>query len=176
MKQTLGVLALAMTGVAPLPLAAYPDGAPWGSADPNGVQSCSSCHYDGESAYNSSAITLYGWPDNPTPGDVYELVLNVTKFDETVVGFLVEASAGVFEARVDANEVRGKEIRSTAPLGGEKSSEWILHWRAPDHAANAIAVDIAVDIAVNVANDDLSPFGDEIHFRTFDFKADKSAR
>ena len=146
---------------------ANPDGAPWGSAVPGAAEACVSCNFDHEPVAGSAAVALVGLPQNLAPGAVYDLVLAFSK-PAPAVGFSAAsimdgAPAGTFIASMDNLEAQGAEIRSAAPARVEDVAVWTMRWRAPD----AVAGDVAFYIAVNASNDDQSPFGDEIHLRSF---------
>ncbi|MEX6633812.1 choice-of-anchor V domain-containing protein [Hyphococcus lacteus] len=152
-----------------MPAAANPGGAPWGASDPQSIQNCHSCHFDGKPQMNSMAISLDGLPDRIDPGATYTLNLRFAKPAGTVAGFLASASAGRFSATDEALEVNSGQIRSTEPKAGTvpRHVKWQFEWKAPDNMGEVIIM-----IAVNAANDDQSSFGDEIHFRTFTAKSD----
>ena len=152
-------LSLMLAGAA----SANPNGAPWGSAKPGSGQDCASCHFDYDPAVDSELVALEGLPARIAAGGTYELVLRLVPSDAAIAGFMVSASGGVFESVGAGMETNGKEIRSTAPVPAEEGASWRLKWTAPD----ALAEEVFFYAAVNGANDDASPFGDIIHFRSF---------
>lgn len=161
MKGLAGLMAL-LIAVAPAPLSAFPDGAPWGSADPNSSENCASCHFDGEAVYESDLISMTGWEPLVVPGDQFELVLLFQNKPYAHVGMQIVATAGSFEAKQDGLEVNGTEIRSSKIRGGVGGwNEWRFTWNAPDKLDDTIKF----YIAINESNDDQSAFGDQIHFK-----------
>ncbi len=165
MKRLVGLIAL-FIGVAPAPLSAFPDGAPWGSADPEGAQSCASCHYAEDAVLNSDAILAGGGlPSEIERGKTYSLSLSLVHTDYATIGFLIAASHGTFlSANDDKIDVLDNMARSTKPKGaGNETIYWPLDWVAPlDLNAGEI---VTFNIAINASNDDASPFGDVIHYR-----------
>ena len=157
-----------------MPAAANPDGAPWGASDPQSIQNCHSCHFDGKPQMGSTAISLDGLPDRISTGATYTLDLHFAKPVGTVAGFLASASSGKFSAKGEGLEVNSGQIRSTEPRTGSSSKfvQWQFEWQAPDSAGPNRLGEVTIMIAINAANDDQSSFGDEIHFRTFTAKSD----
>jgi len=147
---------------------AYPDGAPWGAAHPTSGQSCAACHADYEPAYDSDAISIEGLPRTLAAGVTYPLVLRLAPSDAAIAGFLLSASSGVFATSSTGLEVNESEVRSTEPLAAEEGAAWRFEWIAPENVAEGVTF----YAAVNGANDDASPFGDIIHFRTFSIGVD----
>ena len=149
-----------------LPVAAHPDGAPWGSADPDTLHSCASCHFDQEPQGRSPALILAGLPEAAERGETYELTL---RFDAAAAeaGFLVSASVGAFEAIDDFLEAQGGEIRSVKPASGEGPVSWRFRWRLNDAEEDIVSF-LA---AANASNSDQSAFGDQVHFRKFEILA-----
>lgn len=146
---------------------AYPDGAPWGAADPDAAGNCTSCHFDHAPVRDSAALVLEGLPDTVSPGALYELVLKFDTGDRPAAGFQVvvrtgDEPAGAFAEPATALEVQGAAIRSTAPAKSDGIVSWPLRWRAPPVADSPFRF----LIAASAANEDGSPFGDMIHFRT----------
>lgn len=142
---------------------ANPNGAPWGAAKPGTGQDCASCHFDYDPAVDSELVTIDGLPERITSGATYDLVLRLASSDAAIAGFMVSASEGAFSGARDGIEANGKEIRSTAPVRAEEGASWRLKWTAPAD----LAEEVFFYAAVNGANDDASPFGDIIHFRSF---------
>lgn len=147
------------------PAFANPEGAPWGSSDPDTFQSCAACHFDNEPVGRSPAITVSGLPEYATAGADYELSLRFETAGAAQAGFLLSASSGAFEAVDEFLEARGAEIRSVKPKAPEDGAVvWIFRWRADEEAGG----DVMFKAAANGGDDDRSPFGDKIHFRKFD--------
>jgi hypothetical protein len=143
--------------------AANPNGAPWGSAKPGTAQGCASCHFDYDPALESELVAFDGLPQRLAPGAVYDLVLTLAPSDAAIAGFMASASAGSFSASGQGIEANGSEIRSIAPLPAGEGARWKMKWTAPAD----ISGEVYFYTAVNGANDDASPFGDIIHFRSF---------
>lgn len=146
-----------------VPALANPDGAPWGTVDPNASDNCNSCHFDSAARDNSSAVTLSGFPDHVLPKTTYDLTLSFESNQAVIAGFLLRASAGEFCCSDGAEAMEGR-VRSILPLSAKDGFTWKIKWRSPKHE---IESPIAINVAVNGANDDASPFGDHIHYRTF---------
>ena len=152
------------------PAAANPEGAPWGSAD--GAAACASCHFDGNAIDPSPMISLDGAPAAVSPGAVYDLILSFDKADAPVAGFLAAAFSGdETRRRVSCGrrrvggDARRRNSLSTAPFVGGGAAIWRFRWRAPVTSTDPIRL----HIAANAGNDDRSPFGDAVHFRTFEY-------
>ena len=113
-------------------------------------------------------LVIKGLPGWPEPGSIYELKINFEGLDTAIAGFQLIALAadrpvGTF-ASADANvEIIGTSIRSTVPIRSNEDFSWSLEWRAPDE----VAAPIIFYVAASAANDDGSPFGDTIHFRSY---------
>lgn len=152
-------LSLLLAGAA----SANPNGAPWGAAKQGSGQDCASCHFDYDPAVNSELLALDGLPARIATGATYDLVLRLAPSDAAIAGFMVSASEGAFHAARGGIEAKGREIRSTAPVPAEDGASWRFKWTAPDAPAD----EVFFYAAVNGANDDASPFGDIIHFRSF---------
>ncbi|MHA7873230.1 MAG: hypothetical protein ACX939_12850, partial [Hyphococcus sp.] len=75
--------------------------------------------------------------------------------------------AGAFQAGED-QEANSYEIRSVATMKNEGDAVWVVKWRAPQKLPEALTI----DVAVNAGNDDQSPFGDDIHYRSFTLEFD----
>lgn len=166
-----GCALLALAGAAALAadaVFAYPEGAPWGAANPDASESCGSCHYDYTPQPDSSALSIAGLPRSVAPGQEYEFIVRFADDAAIVSGFQLlasagDADAGVFRADSDAIEAIGAASRSTKPLKSDGCVSWRLSWRAPE----AIDEPIVLYLAASAANDDQSPFGDTIHYRSF---------
>ena len=152
---------------------AFPEGAPWGAADPTAEQSCASCHFGIDPVRDSQALTISGLPQVPRPGFSYNLEVKFQDPDIVVAGFQLlarsaEHSAGTFVSGAADVEVIETAVRSTAPISGNDSVSWLVGWRAPD----VVAGPIDFYAAALSANDDGSPFGDTIHFRFYRLAAE----
>lgn len=156
-----GRAAWLLVTLASSPALASPAGAPWGAADPAARDSCASCHFDADPEMNSAAIRLAGLPQHVEPGRTY--VIDIVFPVAGAAGFMLMASHGDFSAEgADDLEANGGEIRSIAARQGD-DRPWRVAWRAPDAGAQ----EIVFLLAVNEGNDDMSPFGDRIHYRKF---------
>lgn len=108
---------------------------------------------------------LTGLPEYVVAGEVYEMTLRFDAGAAPDAGFLLSASAGAFEAIDAFVDAKDSEIRSAAPASPSNGvASWSFVWRAGDDAADIINF----RAAANAANDDASPFGDEVHFRKFE--------
>jgi len=165
-NRSVAAIGLVLIALAPLPLAAYPDGAPWESADPKAAQNCASCHYSENPVESSEAILVTRLPSVIERGKTYSLNLALVHSSHASMGFLVSASRGTFSGIEDeAIEVLGGMARSMAPKSAtDEVGYWMLEWEAP-FGLNPGEV-VSLYIAINAANDDMSPFGDVIHYRT----------
>ena len=144
---------------------AYPEGAPWGSANPAAVETCGSCHYDYEPVANSSSLTLIGMPETVVAGEAYDLTVRFAAPEARMSGFQILAdagdrSAGHFNSDRDDVESTGGAARSTRPQPVSDGFAWPLRWRAPCEPG-----ELTFHLAASSANDDQSPFGDTIHYR-----------
>ena len=152
---------------------AFPDGAPWGAANPAAEQHCASCHFDADPVRESAALVIDGLPIKPKPGATYELKIVFEDPDIVIAGFQLIAHAGEVQAGTfassDANiEFIGAAIRSTAPVKGDESISWAVEWHAPGE----VMLPVVFYVAASAANDDGSPFGDTIHYRSYRLPAD----
>jgi len=151
---------------------AFPDGAPWGAANPAAEQNCASCHFDADPVRDSESLLIIGLPLKPAPGAIYELEIIFEDPGTVVAGFqlIVQAGnqqAGTFFSTEAEVEFIGAAIRSTAPIRSDGSVSWTVEWRAP-----TVIAPIVFYVAASAANDDGSPFGDTIHFRFYRLTAD----
>jgi hypothetical protein len=152
--------ALVLAGAA----SANPNGAPWGSADPASPQNCASCHFDYDPALDSELLSLNGLPGRVAAGKTYALSLSLAASDAVIAGFMLSASAGAFFTEGEGLEAKGAEVRSAAPVAAGEGASWRVSWTAPEDLSD----DVFFYVAVNGANDDASPFGDVVHFKTFE--------
>jgi hypothetical protein len=155
--------------------AAYPDGAPWGAANPADEEHCASCHFEHAPVHESAAIEVSGLPSQLSPDESY--ALSIELLDDTAIsaGFqLIVSAADENPGRISSSaadvEFIGTAIRSTAPLISDRKFAWALQWHTP----SVINLPLTLFVAVASANDDGSPFGDTIHFRQVVFQ-DNSA-
>jgi hypothetical protein len=161
-------LAILLTTLATHSANAYPDGAPWGAANPAADENCATCHFDHEAMQHSKAIRIGGLPERPAPGSEYELELEFLDPAAISVGFqlIVQAPdehSGTLSSLAAGVEFIGAAIRSIAPLRNDTGVSWTLTWHTPVE----IKLPIRIYVAASSTNDDESPFGDTIHFREF---------
>lgn len=154
--------ALSLAGTAVL---AYPEGAPWGAADPGAAENCGSCHYDYDPLFDSPTLSIEGLPEAVEPRKVYDLVVRLADVDAAVAGFQLLAvatagEAGAFRSDDETVEALGAASRSVRPATLRDGASWTLTWRAPDE----VQAPLQLYLAVSAANDDQSPFGDTIHY------------
>lgn len=161
-------LAAALGGLAAAVALAFPEGAPWGTADPEATETCSSCHYDYEPQRDSASLDIDGLPAEAVAGCEYALRVRFTAGDAAVSGFQLVAAgtggpAGVFRSADDGVETIGAAARSTRPAARDGDFRWSLRWQAPGPDGQPVVL----YLAASAANDDRSPFGDTIHYRRF---------
>ena len=169
------LVALALIAVAALSwnaTRAFPDGAPWGAANPDAEQNCVTCHFGADPVRDSAALSIDGLPQETAPGAVYALQIILEDPELVIAGFQIVAraedqQAGTFTTTIDHVEFIGAAIRSTAPIRGDARVSWAIEWRAPE----VIASPIVFYVAASAANNDGSPFGDKIHFRSYRLSA-----
>lgn len=167
-RKAAAAAAALLLGPALPPAAAYPEGAPWGAANPDARESCGSCHYGYEPVRNSAALSIAGLPGEPIAGERYRLTIRFAPGEAAVAGFQLIAAApegaeaGSLESDAAGIETAGDAARSTEPLAVDPEVAWQVTWRAPDELPRMITF----YIAASAANDDLSPFGDRIHYRS----------
>ena len=147
--------------------AAYPDGAPWGSADPAAEETCASCHDDYDPVFDSDAITIEGLPESLRAGRSYPFTLVFESTMASTSGFqlLIRTTndrPGELAAGANDIEVAGAAARSTSPRPIDGRVSWSLEWRTPNDVAGAVEF----IIAASSANDDGSALGDTIHYRS----------
>lgn len=148
---------------------AYPEGAPWGAADPSAAEHCASCHWERKPVMASQALRIDGLPRRVLPGQDYVLTLYLEGTEARISGFQVIASAGAFRSTDADVEVAPIEasIRSTAPRPTTGNvARWRFNWQAPA----AMSAPLILHAAASAANDDGSPFGDQIHYRTLELE------
>ncbi len=166
-------IGFALAILVPLPVAAYPDGAPWGSADSASPQSCASCHFDGDAVPDSDAISMVFGSDVITLGEQVDIQLQFKNPENKKVGFQIIAMMGVIETDDEDVEVNGGSARSVQSRDNlswanvvntdvnTDTTVWNLHWVTPENPLE----EIVFWIAVNESNNDQSAFGDRIHFK-----------
>ncbi len=159
------VLAMPVGGLA------YPEGAPWGTANPAAQESCASCHFDSDAVNQSSAISLLGLPKRPAAGDTYSLELRFDAPLSAVAGFQIIAvaestEAGRFVFSDAALEAIGTAIRSTSAQRKQPAT-WSFQWQTP---SENVHWPIVLLVAATAGNDDGSPLGDVVHFRSFELE------
>lgn len=146
---------------------AFPDGAPWGSADPDAADNCATCHFGNDPVLDSEAIAIEGWPDEVAAGEVYDLILRFAAPDASVSGMQVlvrndDEEAGAFVKVPENTESSGAKARTIEPQSFEDDAvSWTLEWQAPA----TVDAPVSICIAASAANGDASAFGDTIHFR-----------
>ena len=173
MRRPGSLLAIAIAIVAYSSAFAFPEGAPWGAANPDAEDNCSGCHFDYDAIRDSTALTLDGLPARLTPGGTYDFTIRFADPDAVIAGFQMIATpadqrSGNFTSAAENVEFIGAAIRSTKPRKMDDEVSWSLRWSAPD----PIEKTIMFYLAVTGSNDDGSPFGDRIHFRTFRLPTD----
>lgn len=156
---------------------AFPDGAPWGAANPAAEQHCASCHFGAEPIHDSSALIIDGLPARPVAGANYVLAIVFDDPQIVTAGFQLLAhaagsDAGTFSSEEDNVEFVGSAIRSTAPAKSENGVSWNVEWRAPGE----LSLPIVFYIGASAANDDGSPFGDTIHYRSYRIESDSPSQ
>jgi hypothetical protein len=152
---------------------AFPDGAPWGAANPAAEQDCAACHFGVEPVLASNALVIHGLPQKLQAGVTYDLAITFEDSSIVIAGFQLIAQAaeqdvGMFSSSADDVEFIGSSIRSVVPRRVSSSAAWEIQWRAPER----IGGPIDFYLAASAANDDGSPFGDTIHFRSYRVGAD----
>ena len=147
---------------------AFPDGAPWGAADPAAQDHCGNCHFDSDPAFESEALTISGFPQRAEPGARYRLTVALSDPDAVIAGFQMIATAGdgaggSFSSDLPGVEAAGSAIRSIEPVSADNGARWSVEWHAPAGGERAVVF----RVAVTAANHDGSPFGDRVHYRAF---------
>jgi hypothetical protein len=147
---------------------AFPDGAPWGAANPAATDHCANCHFDSDPVHNSPALSVEGLAEVMKPGNDYPLTIVLADTNAVIAGFQLIASAddqpvGLFTTEEPNAETAGAAIRSTAPVPSEGIVRWMLNWHAPESGKQPIVF----HVAATAANHDGSPFGDLIHYRAY---------
>ena len=160
-KKVIFLIAITPTG-----LNAFPEGAPWGSANSNANQNCANCHFDYDAVLDSEYINIQGLPKMLFAGVTYNLIISLQKDDANMAGFQMLASQGQFSSIDNNTEYIGPAIRSTKPIKYQNFPYWKMNYTAPSE----IEKEIVFHLAVMNANNDGSPFGDRVHFQSFKLK------
>ena len=110
---------------------AFPDGAPWGAANPAAEQHCASCHFDADPVLESEALIIDGLPQKPKSGATYELKIVFEDPDIVTAGFQLIAHAGDVPAGTFASsdakiEYIGAAVRSTEPAKRDEGVSWAV--------------------------------------------------
>jgi len=124
-----GMLAVGIAG-------AFPDGAPWGAANPAAEQNCATCHFDYDPVFDSPALTIDGLPADPQAGEIYGLRISFDDPAIVVAGFQMFAQmtgeqAGLLVSDSASVDFIGSAIRSTAPATKDGGVTWLVKWYAP---------------------------------------------
>ncbi len=155
---------------------ANPNGAPWGSADPAAAQNCSSCHFDGEAVHDSDSISVFFQKGRLEPNDRETFYVQFKNPLNKKAGFQIMASAGKFTSQHDDIEANSAQARSIAPRDNSSWPQiigiayvsdvtiWKLDWTPPERPDG----DIYFWIAMNESDDDGSPLGDQVHYKTIE--------
>ena len=153
---------------------AYGEGAPWGAADPQSPEHCAGCHWERDAIDPSQHVTIERLPDAYEPGKRYVFMIHLRGVAAAVSGFQLMATAegqlaGVFSADPGDNPLTevsatGNAIRSTrvVQISGTEAL-WTVVWKAPAEGT----CPITFLLAATAANDDQSPFGDQVHYQRF---------
>lgn len=147
---------------------AFPDGAPWGAANPAVEQHCATCHFGTEPIYDSGFLRIEGLPSRPTGSATYRMLIVFDDASAVTAGFQLIAQAandhaGVLTSPESNTEHLGPAIRSTAPKRNDDGITWQIEWQAPAELRSSISF----YLAASAANDDGSPFGDTIHYHNY---------
>ena len=165
MRPTASLILVALAGAGSA--AAYPEGAPWGAANPEAAESCSDCHYDYEPVHDSSALSIAGLPRIAVAGTSYEFRLRFAPDSAAIAGFQLlaaaERDAGSIRSDDPAVESIGAASRSTMPAAAAGGACWTVRWRAPQDGGAVVTL----HLAAAEANDDQSPLGDRIHYWSY---------
>ena len=167
MRWLVGLLTGVAIGLYANDVIAFPDGAPWGAADPKSPKACTSCHFDSDPVASSQAITMTGWPARLASATAVGLTIQFTEPNAEIVGFEIASGSGAFALGQRGVEVLGPAARSVVPIVNDDGVSWQLNWQTSE----PIEVLIVFLVAVLAANNDESPFGDTVHFRSFTFAA-----
>ncbi|MDX1405781.1 MAG: choice-of-anchor V domain-containing protein [Woeseiaceae bacterium] len=147
---------------------AFPDGAPWGAANPATEQHCASCHFGSDAVYQSPALRIEGMPSTISAGKSYPLTIVFDDPQMATAGFqlivhAVNGQGGRLSSTDPNTEFLGAAIRSIATQKSGPGAYWNVEWQAPPEWQSAIRF----YLAATAANDDGSPFGDTVHYRSY---------
>lgn len=154
----------------------YPEGAPWGAADPGAQEHCASCHWERTPQRHSAHITLDGLPTRVAAGGRYDLSVVIDDARMKNSGFQIIAvvegqPAGTFFVAPGTHmetATIGTMLRSTQP---QRALAKRVRWRFVWHAPTKLASSVIFFVAASAANDDGSPFGDTVHYQKFEVAA-----
>lgn len=164
-------LCLPVFALLPIGAMAYPDGAPWDVLDSHPEVGCVSCHMGGGPVEDSAALMVEGGEEGFAAGETRRLKVVFTPEEAGVMGFLAtfrrgETPAGLVPAVCEGGQPRGATIRARALEPDEEGSAvWCFDWTAPDTPGA-----VTVNVGAVAANDDASPFGDEVHMKSVEFE------
>ena len=168
MQPLAGTLLMFIAALTSSTASAYPDGSPWGAANPSAEQHCASCHFDYDPVTESDAIRIDGLPKKVAANQEYELIVRFLADATVISGFQMTAhteneDAGTFSSPDPDVEYIGAAIRSTAWREYDGGVAWPVKWHTP----SAVGPQIAIYVAASSSNYDGSPFGDTIHFKSY---------
>ena len=168
MRASFALAAIVFAAVFVSEARAFPDGAPWGAANPAIEQDCANCHFGDEPVLVSPVLLVEGLPEKLNPGQTYDLTIVFEDPNIVIAGFQLIARAdnrdsGTFTATANDIEFIGASISSIVPKRNPGRAVWSIHWRAPENIEGVIDF----YVAASAANDDGSPFGDTIHYRSY---------
>lgn len=171
------ILLVMAIAVAPAVVLAFPDGPPWGSANPAANQDCAACHFVNEPVRESEGLAIEGLPEELQTSTTYDLEITFVSPHIVVAGFQLIAQAagrdvGTLTSVADDIEYVGSSMRSSAPRRGLGQATWRIKWSTPEN----IPGPVDVFLAASAANDDGSPFGDTAHFKSYRLSAAASPR
>ncbi len=145
---------------------AYPDGAPWGSADPSAATTCAGCHNDFAPVRDSDALNIVGLPPTLIAGQTYALDVNFVQTDAARSGFqllVVPVTHGSVTSESDDTDTSSNGARSIAVKapGANGRFSW------PVTLTATTAGELRLLVAASQANNDQSSLGDQIHYREY---------
>ena len=82
-----------------------------------------------------------------------------------MIAWAENQSAGTFASQAADTETVGTAIRSTTVTKKDGAVSWAVQWRTP----TTIDTTVNIYVAASAANDDQSPLGDSIHFRSYEY-------
>ncbi len=153
---------------------AFPDEPPVAVTGGFGEDSCHACHFDSEPDSGAGALSLQGWPERFTPGEVYPLTLHLTDPDMALAGFqlavrFAEDGSQAGELSVPEQEsariglLESRDVQYIHQQGPDQASApdivWHIEWTAPQADQGEVLVH-----AASVAGDgDASQVGDQVY-------------